>query len=126
MSKKATISGLVIGGAIGAVSALLLAPKPGKELRADLTNQGRMVADKTVEIAGNVKEKAVNVATNVGSIATDLKDSVVSKSAVVVDAAKETLSSAKATADIAKEATSEIAADTKNAYKAGVDSATQS
>jgi gas vesicle protein len=34
--KRPFISGILIGGAVGAVAALLMAPKSGKELRKDL------------------------------------------------------------------------------------------
>ena len=36
MNGKDFLLGAVVGGVIGAITALLLAPKPGDELRADI------------------------------------------------------------------------------------------
>ena len=132
MSKKGTIPGILIGGAIGAVSALLLAPKSGKNLRSDLSDRYTTVAgktaevastvkDKAVDVASTVKDKAVDVASNVGHLATELRDSVINKSSVVVDAAKDTVDSAKVTADLAKDVSSEIVEEAKDKYKSNID-----
>ena len=51
--KKATRSflwGVLTGAVTGAVSALLLAPKSGKELRQDISETAQKVGDKTVEV----------------------------------------------------------------------------
>jgi len=66
MSEKYTrgfIFGALIGGAVGAVTALLLAPKSGEELRKDLAEKGTDVynkaskyfVEKEVEISESVK-----------------------------------------------------------------------
>ncbi|WP_088005540.1 YtxH domain-containing protein [Indiicoccus explosivorum] len=39
--------GAIIGGVAGAAAALLLAPKPGKELRSDLNSQAAKIKEKT-------------------------------------------------------------------------------
>jgi gas vesicle protein len=53
--------GFLIGGAIGAVAALLFAPKPGVELRADLRRKSREFYDETEETLGEWKEQANEV-----------------------------------------------------------------
>jgi len=67
MATKREIKGFLIGtaagAAIGAVAALLLAPKDGKSLRKDIAEGAR----KTVKAAGEAGEKA-------GRIAADLID----------------------------------------------------
>ncbi len=48
----------VIGGAVGAVVALLFAPKSGRELRGDLADATRKGVDRTRETAGQLGTKA--------------------------------------------------------------------
>lgn len=74
MNGKDFLLGAVVGGVIGAISALLLAPKKGKELREDIATQYHNVSEKTQELAGVVgrkgqeyAEKAKEVASNVTS-----------------------------------------------------------
>jgi gas vesicle protein len=49
---------LLIGGGIGAVIALLFAPKPGNELRGDIADVTRKGIDKTREGARYIGDKA--------------------------------------------------------------------
>ncbi|WP_438447936.1 YtxH domain-containing protein [Gorillibacterium sp. sgz5001074] len=64
---KEFLVGAVVGSVLGAVTALLLAPKSGKELRSDLSEQYGKVSDKTVEIAGVVGAKTQEIAGVVGA-----------------------------------------------------------
>ena len=52
---------LIIGGGIGAILALLFAPKAGEELRSDIADATRKGLNKTEEIATQFGEKAQNV-----------------------------------------------------------------
>jgi uncharacterized membrane protein YebE (DUF533 family) len=46
-ARAMTYTGLLISGAaIGAVAALMLAPKPGRELRADMGNRARQLGSR--------------------------------------------------------------------------------
>lgn len=54
---KSLLWGVVVGGLIGSVSALLFAPKSGKELRGDIAAGTRQVTDKTQELAARVGEQ---------------------------------------------------------------------
>ena len=49
---------LLIGGGIGAIIALLFAPKPGAELRGDIADVTRKGIDKSREAASYVGDKA--------------------------------------------------------------------
>ncbi|SCW85201.1 YtxH-like protein [Paenibacillus tianmuensis] len=62
---KDLLVGAVIGGVLGAVTALLFAPKSGCELRADLKEGYHQVSEKTQQIAGDVAEKSKQVAVQV-------------------------------------------------------------
>ena len=72
--RKGIVLGLLAGGVIGAVLALLYAPKPGKELRADIKNKaGEMMEDaegyinvaksKAVDIINEGKKRSENLIT---------------------------------------------------------------
>ncbi|CAI6014755.1 YtxH domain-containing protein [Cohnella sp. JJ-181] len=47
---KSFLIGALSGAALGAAAALLLAPKPGKELRKDIADKAQLVGDKTAEL----------------------------------------------------------------------------
>ena len=53
--------GLLVGGVIGAAAALLLAPKPGRELRADLANRYQDMQEKTKNAVSTMRDKARSV-----------------------------------------------------------------
>lgn len=55
------IAYLIIGGGIGAVLALLFAPKAGEELRSDIADATRKGINKTEEIASQLSETAQTV-----------------------------------------------------------------
>jgi gas vesicle protein len=54
---KDFIIGAVVGGLLGAMTALLLAPKSGRELRKDIAEGYETISDKTLQIAGTVSDK---------------------------------------------------------------------
>ncbi|WP_135555073.1 YtxH domain-containing protein [Paenibacillus cymbidii] len=68
---KDLLVGAVIGSAVGAITALLFAPKSGKELRGDIAEQVRAAADKTQQLAGQVSDKTQQVAKQVGAQTSD-------------------------------------------------------
>ncbi len=53
-----TILALVSGAALGAVAALLLAPKPGRDIRGKLADFGGETAEKMKRLAREAKFKA--------------------------------------------------------------------
>ena len=50
MSTKDFVVGAIVGGLVGAATALFLAPKSGKELRDDLSAQGSMLMEKSAPL----------------------------------------------------------------------------
>ena len=66
MNGKDFLLGAVVGGIIGAVTALLLAPKTGNELRGDIKETVQTVSSKTQELAHQVGERGQAIAQNVG------------------------------------------------------------
>ena len=63
--------GIFIGGLLGA-AALLFAPKPGRELRGDLTEKVGLVTDRTKEVAAVVSDKATELAKTVSTKTADI------------------------------------------------------
>lgn len=58
INSKDFIIGALIGGMIGAATALFVAPKAGKELRNDITEQARSLSEKTDKLRRDITETA--------------------------------------------------------------------
>ncbi|WP_052410162.1 YtxH domain-containing protein [Paenibacillus durus] len=56
---KSLLWGIVAGGAVGSVTALLLAPKSGKELRKDISDGAGATVDKAQELVHQASDKTV-------------------------------------------------------------------
>jgi gas vesicle protein len=63
MSSSTTkfLAGFVIGGAIGAIAGILLAPKSGAETREELARNARECAERTKQTVKEIQSKADNV-----------------------------------------------------------------
>ncbi|PYE52413.1 YtxH domain-containing protein [Paenibacillus barcinonensis] len=64
-SNKNLLWGALIGSVVGSVTALLLAPKSGRELRQDITDGARQVSDKGQELAFKVGEQSSQLVSKV-------------------------------------------------------------
>jgi gas vesicle protein len=64
---KSFLYGALAGGILGSVTALLLAPKSGSELRKDIADGTRQVGERTAEFAGQVGQTTTRFAKQVGS-----------------------------------------------------------
>ncbi|OKP80656.1 hypothetical protein A3844_26560 [Paenibacillus helianthi] len=58
---KSLLWGILAGTVVGSVTALLFAPKPGKELRKDIAEGTAGAIDKVQEVAGTVSEKSTEL-----------------------------------------------------------------
>ncbi len=83
MNGKDFLLGAVVGGVIGAITALLLAPKPGEELRADIKDTVNTVSNKTQEIAGQVSDRSQSLAKNVSERSQGIAKNVSERSQVI-------------------------------------------
>lgn len=61
MSATKFLAGFIVGGALGAIAGILLAPKSGKETREMLANSAREAASKADETVKEIQSKADNV-----------------------------------------------------------------
>lgn len=93
---------LFIGGGLGAVTALLLAPKSGKELRGDIAGAAEKGYTGALETAERVKaqggryleavrEKGVEIYDAVVEEASEIKDEVVEGAGRIAEKAKDTI-----------------------------------
>ncbi|MCL6604369.1 MAG: YtxH domain-containing protein [Paenibacillus sp.] len=60
-NKKNALWGVVVGSIVGSVTALLLAPKAGKELRKDIADSATTTLEKAQEIAAQASDKSVEL-----------------------------------------------------------------
>jgi gas vesicle protein len=122
---KGLILGSIIGGAVGAIIALLYAPKPGVELRKD-------IADKSTEIYGKAVDSLSQLETNVGTTMMQTMNEGKTKAQNIIESAKrqaedliynaeKVLDEAKSKASNAKEIVEEKIQDIRQAAKAGAD-----
>ncbi len=83
-------SGALIGGLLGAITALFLAPKTGKELRSDINEQATVVKGKTIELKNTAIEKGSELAELAKEKSAILTQSVSDQSLQIVDKVKQT------------------------------------
>jgi gas vesicle protein len=87
---KDLLVGAVVGGLLGAVTALLFAPKSGRELRADISEQAHAVSEKTQHVAEQFVDKSKQVATTVGTKTQEIAKTVSEHTTEWAGKAKET------------------------------------
>jgi gas vesicle protein len=75
-STRGLLLGTIIGGAIGAASAFLLAPKTGAKLREDIATKYRNINDKMQQLTSSIGDKTQEMASSVGQKAHSLADHV--------------------------------------------------
>lgn len=61
MSIGKFLTGFIVGGAVGAIAGILLAPQSGEETREMLSDASREVAEKTDKTVKEIQEKADTV-----------------------------------------------------------------
>ncbi|MNJ52715.1 YtxH-like protein [compost metagenome] len=117
---KGWIVGAAVGSVVGSVAALLLAPKPGKEVRKDIAVGARKAGEKTSEVAQKVGEQSVQIAGKVKNTAEglvqDFQNWRSGKEEPVVEVSSENTEEAPVLLGVADEvapAAEEVVADTE-------------
>ena len=95
---------LLIGGGIGAILALLFAPKSGQELRGDIADATRKGIDRSREAAQQLGERAGEYYETTRDRASDLYSQAAQKVGEVAQTARETASRQTGTVAAAIEA----------------------
>ena len=84
----AFLFGALVGGVIGAATALFLAPKSGSEMRGDFTAQATQLKDKSIEISTVAKEKATELTSVAKEKTGELSKSIQEQSGQLVEKVK--------------------------------------
>jgi gas vesicle protein len=117
--------GALLGGVVGAVTALLLAPKSGAELRKDIADKSSEVYGKAsdyINTAGPVVSSAVATTVNEGrQRAQSIIDSAKKQAEDLLTSAESVLQDARTKAVSAKDAVGDKITNVKDAAKAGAD-----
>ncbi|WP_042162899.1 YtxH domain-containing protein [Paenibacillus gorillae] len=85
---KGFLLGALAGSVVGSITALLLAPKAGKELRQDISAGAHKVQEATVRAAGQVGDTTGRIARQLGDQAVQLADRAKHAAAVATGTAK--------------------------------------
>jgi gas vesicle protein len=109
---KDFLMGAVVGGLLGAMAALLLAPKSGRELREDISNQYESISEKTQQIASTVGEKTAIIAKSATTQTTEWVDRAKEVAGTVIDEMKTWSDKRKQTEGV-EEATEAVEAEVK-------------
>ena len=113
-SSKSFIIGLLAGGAIGSIAALLYAPKSGRELRKDIGKKSREVVKETGQYVDSAKTRATEI----------IADGRKKAESLINEAKKKADSITKGTEKLythGKEFLTDETARIRDAVKAGVD-----
>jgi gas vesicle protein len=122
---KGFIIGAIIGSAIGSITALLLAPKTGKELRDDLAQKSTEIYDKASTYFNTMEENigtAVTTTVNEGKVkAQNIINSAKKQAETILENADQIMQDARSKAGEAKDVISNKLGNIKDAVKAGTD-----
>lgn len=122
---KGFLVGAVIGGAAGALAALLLAPKSGEELRADIKERSNEYYGKASKYFGDAEETVSEVVRNTVNQGKERADAIVTsakeQAQQILSSAENVLNEAKSKASQAKGAVQDQVSAVKEAARAGVE-----
>lgn len=88
INAKDFLIGALVGGVVGSLAALLLAPKAGKELRHDIHNQTDLLWKKTDQLRSTAMEKGTDLSSTVVDRTTALSRKVSEQSVDLVKKVK--------------------------------------
>lgn len=115
---KGLVLGMIIGGTVGAVTSLLLAPKSGAELRQDIAERSADIYGKSSEFVDRTVTNTVNEGK---TRAKNIIDSARRQAESLLTNAEQILNDVKTKATDGKEAITEKIDTVRNAAKASAD-----
>ncbi len=95
---KGLLLGMLTGGAVGAAVALLFAPKPGKELRSDISFMTNQYVDKAGEVLSSASERAQQIVNEGRRRAETIIDDARTKASTLLTDAERIVTDARAKA----------------------------
>lgn len=119
---KGFVIGALVGGAIGAITALLFAPKSGEELRRDISDKSSELYHKAGTLAQDASYEVSN-AINIGKRkAEDIIYSAREQADALIANAEQTIKDARTKITATKNSVSDGISTLKTATSAGIDS----
>ncbi len=122
---KGFVFGALIGGSVGAITALLLAPKPGSELRQELADKAKDAYDKSADyiqkVADDVTPSIENTMNEGKMKAQGIVNAAKKQADELLSNADSILNSAKLKAQSTKDSFTDKFDTIRDAAKAGVD-----
>lgn len=88
INAKDFLIGALVGGIVGAATALFLAPKSGKEMRSDLNIQAQALKEKTGQFAETAKVKGVELVETAKEKSTTIGQTVSKQSSEIINKVK--------------------------------------
>lgn len=76
MSAGKFLAGFIVGGAIGAIAGVLLAPQSGEETREMLNDASKDIAKKTDKTVKDIQNKAENVVSELQQKGDEIMDKI--------------------------------------------------
>ena len=113
-SSKDFLVGAFIGGIVGALTALFLAPKSGRELRTDINEQVGMLKEKTDQWKDAAVEKGNELAAAAKEKTEQLRETAIQKSNELTDVVRDSSGSNSDHLEDVEEATIEKTDPTQN------------
>jgi gas vesicle protein len=98
-NSKDFIVGSLVGGLIGAATALFLAPKSGKEIREDLGQQATMVKKRTGRMTSDALEKSSGIANAAKEKTVSLSQAVTEQSSQIMNKVRDMKGTTKGQSD---------------------------
>ncbi|WP_409302227.1 YtxH domain-containing protein [Peribacillus sp. SCS-155] len=95
MNSRDFIIGALIGGVVGAATALFMAPKSGKELMSDINGQARNISERTGKITRVAMEKGGSIAGTAKEKTSSVGEMVSNTSSGLINKVKSMTSSGK-------------------------------
>lgn len=95
----AFLAGFVIGGLVGAATALILAPQSGDEMRTQLAQKSQDLREMSTERAHQYQERAQTAVSDVRLRATDVGSQAQDQARLVLDKGKQRLGRAEEAAE---------------------------
>lgn len=118
---KGFFFGAIIGGAVGAITALLLAPKSGRELRRDIADKSGEIYGKASNYLGDVQEDVRDMVNQGRAKAENMVSAAKKQAESILASAEQTVQEARLRASHAKENLQGGAARVRDAARAGAD-----
>lgn len=115
---KPFLIGTLIGGAIGAITALLLAPKSGRELRRDIVDTSNDIYDKASDYVTNSIQEGRTKAQNIVNAARRQADTIIESATEYFDDAKNKVTTSKESVQERFDSLKEAAKAGSEAFKA--------